>query len=277
MQCITRTAGVVGMIAMSLFALSITIMSLYFSPFNVSIAMSVGCLVVGLSYAVAGTRMADLLTLGSGLQSPELVRSRQKKLVKIARHNEEGSSESQSNLQRYAVFRKGKGIRQMKDSRRRVRKVRFISRSGHSGGDYWGAEEDNVVLGSINENSTSGSPQESKVIRSIDDGGPLTSITDVGNSSADAEEGAPQPIFHSSVTRARLQMDFICQCLRKRLLPETVSFDPATGTHSAGANLLVVAAQIRSMAHFIVWYVFHELEDFTNTQSVHRGLQIQSA
>jgi len=77
---------------MSLFALSIGIMSLYFSPFNVSIAMSVGCLVVGVSYAVAGTRMANLLTLGSGLQSPELTRSRQKKLFKLARHNKEARS-----------------------------------------------------------------------------------------------------------------------------------------------------------------------------------------
>jgi len=267
-QCIRRTAGgVVGITAISLFALSITIMSLYFSPFNVSIAMSVGFLVVGVSYAVAGTRMANLLTLGSGLRSLDLARSQQKKLVRIARHSKEGSSESQSSSQGSALLQMVNGSRRMKHSHRRAHKGRFMSRYGHSGGDYWGADEDKVVLGSIDENSTSRSPQESKIISIIDNGGSLTSITDIENSSFGADESAPAPssvprsvtcapgsIIHSSVKRARLQMKFICQCLRKRLLPETDGFDLETESHSTEANLLVVAAQIRSMAHFIVWY-----------------------
>lgn len=144
----------------------------------------------------------------------------------------------------------------MKDSRRRARKVTFRSRYGHSGGDHLGAEEDHVVLASTGENSTSEIPQECKIIWSINNGGPLTSIRDSGNSSFDSEEGMPRPIIHSSVTRARLQMAVICQFLRKRLQPPSDSFNSATESHSAGANLLVVAAQIRSMAHFVVWYAF---------------------
>jgi len=262
-RCIRRTAGVVGVIALSLFALSVAIMSLYFSPFNVSIAMSVGCLVVGVSYAVAGTRMASLLSLGSGALSFEGPRSRPMKGVRIARKKKgheiginSGSGDKhheKKNRQFHKVIYMNSRYRRVKRNQR----GRHNSIDGNPGGGQ--ETDDNVVACSTREIFASEISHESKVIWSMNNGDPLASIADVEDNSVDGSEDAhlpervPRSVINSSLERLRFQLSCICRLLQKRLQTAGDSFDSAQGSYSAAANLLAVAAQIRSMAHFIVW------------------------
>jgi len=59
------SVGVDAPITTSLIALTVTMMISYFSPLYISSAMSVCCLVIAISFAAAGGRMARLLTLST--------------------------------------------------------------------------------------------------------------------------------------------------------------------------------------------------------------------
>ena len=65
MQFLKLIAGMEAPVAASLSALTIATMVSYFSPLYVSIAMSVCCLVVSVSFAAAGSRMARLLSISA--------------------------------------------------------------------------------------------------------------------------------------------------------------------------------------------------------------------
>ena len=65
MQLLKWIAGVEAPVAASLSALTVATMVSYFSPFYVSIAMSICCLVVSVSFAAAGSRMASLLSISA--------------------------------------------------------------------------------------------------------------------------------------------------------------------------------------------------------------------
>jgi len=65
MQFLKLIAGMEAPVAASLSALTVATMVSYFSPFYVSIAMSICCLVVSVSFAAAGSRMARLLSISA--------------------------------------------------------------------------------------------------------------------------------------------------------------------------------------------------------------------
>ena len=245
-QCNTHTAGA---FALSLFALSVVIMGLFFSPFNVTLVISAGCLVVGASYTIAGNRMAHLLSIGAGIQPSKCAKFCLKKGIKIVRTSND--DHARRNIES-ADIRNEKNTIQSKRATYsrggfwRKRKKRLSNFGGSRG-----MAEANVVFGSTsNILNSRKSPHESEEILSIGKGHLLTTIPDVEYSSKNSEEGDQSSLKQSKIKRSFFRQMWVRMKRSNRSIgvkPEPVSEE------STEASLLRVAAQIRSMAHFIAW------------------------
>jgi hypothetical protein len=211
--------GVDAPIPTSLIALTVTMMISYFSPLYISSAMSVCCLVIAISFAAAGSRMARLLTLST---EPVAKKQHQRWELRCCKRSDGGNSSN-----------------------------------GNDGGNSHSCSEDSSESVDIHNNSTSEFKQhESEDSKTPGESQSSSQRSHDFPAGAVASSLIPARVPHSPLTSQPLPL--VSPALspahaspRPPSLPTRVA-DDALQKPQASVGVLQVAAQIRGTAHFIV-------------------------